>query len=147
MRVLLLHNHYQQAGGEDQVFAAESTLLETHGHEVIRYTAHNDRLAQMGAPTVAGATVFNVSAYRELRGLIRVRRPDVMHVHNTFPLISPAAYYAAGAEGVPVCKPCIITVCFAPTPCSSVRGMSVKTAWVGLCRGLAWRTVAIGGAR
>lgn len=102
MRVLFLHNQYQQAGGEDQVFAAESELLEARGHQVLRYTAHNDRVAKMSRRALARTTLWNTEAYRELRELIRKERPHVAHFHNTFPLISPAAYYAARAEGVPV---------------------------------------------
>lgn len=102
MRVLLLHNRYQQPGGEDGVFAAESDLLEARGHQVLQYTAHNDRVAKMGRPALARATVWNGEVYRELRDLIRRERPYVAHFHNTFPLISPAAYHAARAEGVPV---------------------------------------------
>src|SRR5215211_5272624 len=102
MRLLLLHNHYQQPGGEDQVFAAEGELLEAHGHRVLRYTAHNDQVAKMSGSALARATVWNGVVYRELRALIRRERPEVAHFHNTLPLISPAAYYAARAEGVPV---------------------------------------------
>lgn len=102
MRVLLAHNRYQQAGGEDQVFAAEGSLLESHGHRVVRYTVHNDRVDEMSRPALARATVWNGAVYQQLRALIREERPDVAHFHNTFPLISPAAYYAARAEGVPV---------------------------------------------
>jgi glycosyltransferase involved in cell wall biosynthesis len=102
MRVLLLHNRYQQPGGEDQVFLAEGDLLEAHGHRVLRYISHNDRVAKMSRPKLAKATVWNAEVYRELRALIRSERPQVAHFHNTFPLISPAAYYAARAEGVPV---------------------------------------------
>lgn len=102
MRLLLLHNHYQQPGGEDQVFAAEGELLEAHGHRVLRYTAHNDQVAKMSNPALVKATVWNQAVYRELRALIRKERPQVAHFHNTLPLISPAAYYAARAEGVPV---------------------------------------------
>ena len=47
-RVLLCHNFYQEPGGEDQVFADEGLLLESHGHEVIRYTRHNDDIAKHG---------------------------------------------------------------------------------------------------
>ncbi len=100
--MLLLHNRYQQAGGEDQVFAAEGELLEAHGHQVVRYVTHNDQVTKMSRPAVAKATVWNGTAYRELRALIRRERPQLAHFHNTFPLISPAAYYAARAEGVPV---------------------------------------------
>jgi len=102
MRVLLLHNHYQQPGGEDQVFAAEGDLLESYGHRVLRYTAHNNRVAGLSRSAQAKATVWNAATYRDLRALIRAECPQVAHFHNTFPLISPAAYYAARAEGVPV---------------------------------------------
>lgn len=101
-RVLVLHNHYQQPGGEDQVFAAESDLLQSRGHRVLRYALHNDSVTAMSRPELARATVWNGEVYRELRDLIRRERPQVAHFHNTLPLISPAAYYAARAEGVPV---------------------------------------------
>src|SRR5918995_7060232 len=102
MKILLAHNEYQQPGGEDQVFAAEAALLESHGHRVLRYRVHNDQVAGMDPVTLAGSTVWNRSTHRELRTLIRQERPQVAHFHNTLPLISPAGYYAAKAEGVPV---------------------------------------------
>lgn len=100
--MLLLHNRYQQPGGEDQVFAAEGALLEAHGYRVLRYTLHNDQINGMSRPALARATIWNDKVYEELRVLFREERPQVAHFHNTFPLISPAAYYAARAEGVPV---------------------------------------------
>jgi glycosyltransferase involved in cell wall biosynthesis len=102
VKVLLVHNKYQQPGGEDQVFGAEGALLEAYGHRVVRYSVHNDRVAGMNPASLAGSTVWNRSAYRELRALIRRERPRVAHFHNTLPLVSPAGYYAAKAEGVPV---------------------------------------------
>jgi glycosyltransferase involved in cell wall biosynthesis len=102
MKVLLVHNYYQQPGGEDQVFAAEAALLEAYGHSVIRYTVHNDQVAKMTPLPLVQATVWNKAAYRELRTLICREHPQVAHFHNTFPLISSAAHYAAKAEGVPV---------------------------------------------
>lgn len=100
--VLLSHNRYQQQGGEDQVFASEGDLLESRGHRVMRYVLHNDLVNEMSRPGVARATVWNGAAYREVRRVIRAERPGVAHFHNTFPLASPAVYYAARAEGVPV---------------------------------------------
>jgi glycosyltransferase involved in cell wall biosynthesis len=102
MKVLIAHNEYQQPGGEDQVFAAEIALLEAHGHHVVRYSVHNDHVAGMNPAVLAGSTVWNRSSYRQLRSLIRLERPQVAHFHNTLPLISPAGYYAAKAEGVAV---------------------------------------------
>lgn len=102
MRILCVHNYYQQGGGEDEVFAAETALLEERGHKVIRYTVHNDRVAALNPVALAAATVWNPVSYRELRQLIQKQQPQVAHFHNTLPLVSPSAYYAAKAEGVPV---------------------------------------------
>ena len=102
VRVLLVHNKYQQAGGEDEVFSAEGDLLEAHGLRVLRHIVHNNQIAGMNPVSLARATVWNHSSYRELRALIRRERPDVVHFHNTFPLISPSGYYAAKAERRPV---------------------------------------------
>lgn len=102
MRILVAHNYYQQPGGEDQVFAAESALLEAHGHQVHRYTIHNDQIQDVNPLALASATVWNSQVYQELRRLICQEQIQVIHFHNTLPLISPAAYYAAKAEGVPV---------------------------------------------
>ena len=102
MRILLTHNHYQQPGGEDRVFASEAELLEARGHRVLRFTSHNDLVGKKGKLSLAAGTSWNAATYRGLRALLRDQRPDVVHCHNTFPLISPAAYHACKAEGVPV---------------------------------------------
>lgn len=99
---LLVHNYYQQRGGEDQIFEAEAALLEAYGHHVLRYTLHNDQIEGMSTLDRVQSTLWNRQVYRELRDLIHRLQPEVAHFHNTFPLVSPAAYYAARAEGVPV---------------------------------------------
>jgi len=102
MRVLLCHNYYQQPGGEDECFHDESRLLESNGHEVVRFTLHNDAITRMKPWTTAFRTIWSRQTYADLREIIRQERPNVMHCTNTFPLISPAAYYAARSEGIPV---------------------------------------------
>jgi len=102
LKLLLCHNYYQRPGGEDRVFEDEARLLEQHGHEVIRYTRSNDAIHKMSRWEMARRTIWNRDSYLELRDLIRQERPDIMHCTNTFPLISPAAYYAARDEHVPV---------------------------------------------
>jgi glycosyltransferase involved in cell wall biosynthesis len=102
MRIILAHNYYQQPGGEDQVFAAESSLLKEKGHEVWEHTVHNESLSGLGGARLATLTVWNRESYSQVRALIRRTKPDLIHFHNTFPLISPAAYRAAKHEGIPV---------------------------------------------
>jgi hypothetical protein len=102
MRILHVHNFYQLPGGEDQSFAATGAMLEDFGHEVIRFTLRNDVIVGVGRLTAASKAVWNRAVQKDLRDLIRTTRPDVAHFENTFPLVSPAAYYACHAEGVPV---------------------------------------------
>ena len=98
--MLLIHNSYRQPGGEDQVVNAEADLLRSHGHKVLLYQATNANIHNRLA--VLGQVVWNRTSFRELRTLIQQARPDVVHVHNTFPVISPAALYAAAEGCVPV---------------------------------------------
>jgi glycosyltransferase involved in cell wall biosynthesis len=104
MKILTVHNYYQQPGGEEQVWSTESALLESYGHEVLRYTLDNDVIQGMNPLLLATSTVWNRKVYRDLRSLIRDQKPEIVHFHNTFPLISPAAYHAAKDEGIPVVK-------------------------------------------
>ena len=99
MKIIIVHNYYQQAGGEDQVFNSESNLLESRGHEVIRYTMHNDSIANMNHFKLALNALWNQRALRALKYLVQRHKPDVIHFHNTFPLISPGSYYAKSING------------------------------------------------
>lgn len=100
--VLLVHNAYKEPGGEDAAFEAESALLERYGHRVIRYRKSNDELDAMSALARTRATLWNQDVRRELDGLVRREKPDIVHFHNTFPLVSPAAVRAAGRAGAKV---------------------------------------------
>lgn len=102
LRVLLSHNYYKLPGGEDLSFADEARMLESRGHEVQRYTLHNDAIDSMGGIGASQRAVWNADAYRRIGEIIHQLRPDVVHCTNTFPLISPAVYYAARRAGVPV---------------------------------------------
>ena len=102
MKILIAHNFYQQSGGEDGVFFAETDLLEKHGLNPLRYVMHNNQIDKMAKLTVAGKTIWNREVHHELRDLVRSQSIDVVHFHNTFPLISPAAYSAVRKEGAAV---------------------------------------------
>jgi glycosyltransferase involved in cell wall biosynthesis len=102
MRVLLVHNFYQRPGGEDQVFLAESRLLQAAGHEVLHHTVHNDEVAERGLVQLARDTIWNRSAGGALHEIVRDAGVEVVHFHNTFPLISPAAYRAVRSAGAAV---------------------------------------------
>ncbi|MBQ6103959.1 MAG: glycosyltransferase, partial [Kiritimatiellae bacterium] len=103
MTILVVHDRYRVRGGEDAVFETECRLLEEAGNKVVRYVKDNrDILDRGGRLGLALCTVWNPRTYREVREIIRCEKPDAMHCHNTFPLISPSVCWAAAREGVPV---------------------------------------------
>lgn len=102
MKILVAHNAYQQRGGEDMVAEAEAALLRAHGHEVVEYRRHNDEIASLSSSALAVQTLWSRRTLREVEALLDDERPDVVHVHNTFPLISPSLYAACARTGVPV---------------------------------------------
>jgi glycosyltransferase involved in cell wall biosynthesis len=105
MRILVVHNGYQKHGGEDVVVEAEERLLRAHGHSVVRYRRHNEELrgrGPLGILTAGMQTVWSKASAREVAALLAKEKPGVVHFHNIFPLISPAAYYACAEANVPV---------------------------------------------
>jgi len=105
VKILVAHAAYQKHGGEDVVVEAEERLLRAHGHTVVRYRRHNDELrgrGPLGILTAGIQTVWSKASARELGALLDKEKPDVVHFHNIFPLISPAAYYECADASVPV---------------------------------------------
>lgn len=100
MKILLVHNFYGSAApsGENAVYEAERDLLRRHGHEVVEFTRHSDEIRGQGAwGALKGAlsAPWNPFSSARLRRVLSVERPEIMHVHNSFPLLSPAIFHAA----------------------------------------------------
>jgi glycosyltransferase involved in cell wall biosynthesis len=107
MRILLAHNRYRSVApsGENRVVDREGEALAALGHEVIRFERFSDDIG--GWPKAKKATlparaVWSRDSHRDLAAVLAARRPDVVHLHNTFPLLSPSVLYACRAAGVPV---------------------------------------------
>lgn len=101
----MIHNEYQQRGGEDAVVEAEAQLLAENGHTVVRYRRNNDELRDhhgLVSLKTGIETVWASRSHREVSALIAKEKPDAAHFHNTLPLISPAAYHACAEAKVPV---------------------------------------------
>lgn len=102
MRILVVHNAYQHKGGEDTVVESEVALLRQHGHEVDIYGRTNDDVYGMSSLNLARQTIWSGRTVHDLETLAVRFRPDVIHAHNTFPLVSPSLYWAANRLRVPV---------------------------------------------
>jgi hypothetical protein len=103
MKILLLHNYYQQSGGEDIVVQQEKALLEAHGHTVNLLTADNSRITGIKSQAaVALGSIYSRRSRAQLEKKIIGSRPDIVHVHNFFPQLSPSVYYACTKAKIPV---------------------------------------------
>lgn len=103
MNIFIVHNFYQIGGGEDAVMENEVRLLESHGHQIKKYTVNNEQIGSLFSKIVTIINVpFSYSQYKKLLDKLTEEKPDVVHVHNYFPLISPAIFYACKKAKVPV---------------------------------------------
>jgi glycosyltransferase involved in cell wall biosynthesis len=105
MKLLIAHNRYRYPGGEDVVFSREAALLRSAGHDVVEYVRQNTEIQSDGILNDVKTgirTLWASETARELRSILRKEKPQLVHFHNTFPLISPAAYYACKEAGVAV---------------------------------------------
>jgi glycosyltransferase involved in cell wall biosynthesis len=144
MKVLVAHNFYQYQGGEDAVFSNEKLLLCRYGNEVIEFVRHNDDIPKFGLrdyATLPIRTVWNWDSYSHVKRLLQEHKPDVAHFHNTFPLISPAAYDACWDCDVPVVQSLHNSRLFCPSGglyyegkyCQDCLGRTFP--WAGVRRG------------
>ncbi|QQM39496.1 glycosyltransferase [Streptomyces liliifuscus] len=143
MHVLVVHNRYASAqpSGENKVVDQEVALLREAGHRVEVFERRSDDIAARSLLSKAALPLlvpWNPAVRTELAARLRTERPDVVHVHNVFPLLSPAVLAACADADVPavatlhnytqVCppgtlqrggKPC--TECVGSAPLPAVR--------------------------
>ena len=102
MNILFIHNAYQNFGGEDAVVDSEVALLRSRGHAVELYKRHNDELHSLLPVTAAASALWSRRSARQVSAVCDLLQPDLIHVHNTFPLISPSIYWTAARRRIPV---------------------------------------------
>jgi len=169
--VLVVHNRYRSAApsGENRVVDTERAALAGLGHEVVRFERDSDEIegwSLVRKAALPGRAVWSRESYRQLRAVLAQRRPDVVHVHNTFPLLSPAVLYACRDAAVPVvvtwhnyklmcasgnflrngvvCHDCVDGPAFRPVVHGCYKGSRLATAVVVVANGThrqAWRSM------
>jgi glycosyltransferase involved in cell wall biosynthesis len=107
MNILLAHNYYRSASpsGENQAFDAERDMLRRNGHRVFEFLRHSDNLEARGiaGKLLAALSIpWNFSAASAMEQASRTNGIEVVHVHNTFPLISPSVFHATGTRAARV---------------------------------------------
>jgi glycosyltransferase involved in cell wall biosynthesis len=102
---MVVHNRYQQRAGEDAEVDAEIAMLSARGHEVHPFIVDSQTIRTggiAGRARLALETVWSGRAARQLAAAVTTSRPAVVHVHNTFPLLSPSIYRVLDRSGAAV---------------------------------------------
>lgn len=106
MKIALFHNSYQTRGGEDSMFELEVAALRATGHVVVTYHVDNTQALGNGDLKAKIVTALNTPhskpSQTAIEAFLQRERPDVSHVHNWFPLLSPSIYTAHQKAGIPV---------------------------------------------
>lgn len=105
MKILFVHNRYVHEGGEERVIDNLSSLFQNHGHLVVRFEQRSQDWLSHGPWQKlrdAAAVVYSRTAAKELASVIAREKPDVVHIHNVFPVLSPSVYDTAAESGIPV---------------------------------------------
>jgi glycosyltransferase involved in cell wall biosynthesis len=144
VKVLLAHARYALPGGEERVVDTQDAVLTALGHQVVRYEEDNADLDVSGLAgklrSVANS-VWSRESHRQVAALLAAERPDVVHVHNHFPAMSPSVFAAANAAGIPVVQHLhnARLTCIQPflvrddAPCTSCVGRSPLPGVIHAC--------------
>lgn len=104
MRILQLHNHYGSHSGETTVLDVHEALLKSNGHQVFRCTRSSTELDSMpfGKIKAFFTALYNPASIRDINRILKEFSPDIVHIHNLYPLLSPSLLPAVRKAGVPV---------------------------------------------
>ena len=107
MKILQVHNQYRHRSGEEVVVEAENQMLTQYGHQVSQWIEKSSDIEDVGSlahAKIALNSIWSSESYRKIQRKIKEFNPDIVHVHNTVPLISPSVYSACRDANVPVVK-------------------------------------------
>lgn len=104
MKIAVVHNRYAAASGEETAVENLRTLLVERGHNVVCFTRNSADIRDMflGRSRAFFSGIFSLSSQFAFRAFLNEARPDVVHIHNVFPLISPSVLLECRRAGVPV---------------------------------------------
>lgn len=140
MRVLLLHNRYRAAGGEERAVAETAGLLARSGHEVQLLERNSAGVSRRRA---AASLLGGGWRPDELAEAVRRTGAEIVHAHNLHPLYGWRALAAARSAGARTVLQlhnfrlfCAIGVAYRDgAPCHRCRGRNTLPGLALRCRG------------
>lgn len=103
-KILIIHNKYSKFGGEEAVVEAQINMLRDRGHHVISYFRESKEIEKMRFGKIRGflGSLYNYKSIQELNNIIVKENPDLIHIHNLYPLISPSILPVLKKKGLPI---------------------------------------------
>ena len=103
MKVLIVHNFYKIRAGEYSVLKNEIKLLKDNGNEVITFYKDNKNIKSFYSKVIYFLRiVYSKNIFKEFDYYLKQNKPDVIHVHNFFPIMTPAIFFAAQKNNIPI---------------------------------------------
>lgn len=103
MHIVQIHNRYKDIGGEDIVVSREKLILEAAGHKVSQYIVNNNNINTLSRKLKTAVSLpYSVSQKKLIKTFLKETLPDVVHVHNFSPIITPSVFYACKELHIPV---------------------------------------------
>ena len=103
MKILVVHNEYGRFSGEEAVIEAQCRLLVDRGHRVERFTRGSDEIHKMwlGKTRAFFSGIYSRESARQMKRHLQTSRPDIVHVHNVYPLISSSVLGVCRRQACP----------------------------------------------
>lgn len=103
MRILIIHNRYGKFSGEESVLESEKLLLEKNGNEVQGYFRSSEEMSGFWSKVNAFFSGFyNYRSVSEIKKLLLNFKPEIVHIHNLYPFVSPAVLGVIHRHNIPI---------------------------------------------
>ncbi len=104
MKILLIHNQYAKLSGEEVVVKSIENVLRQNDHDVSCYFRSSAELEKMpfGKTRAFFSGIYSFYSRKALKILLSTKQPDIIHIHNLYPLISPSILTECREAGIPV---------------------------------------------
>jgi len=103
MKIFLAHNYYKCMGGEDIAFTYQKKFLASKGYEIIEYSRSSLEISNfINKLSASFSSIYSILTYKEVEKIIIKNKPQIAHIHNIFPLISPSIYNVLYKYRIPI---------------------------------------------
>lgn len=104
MKIIQVHNRYRYRGGEDSVVEATIEILKRRGISIslMERPSLDNKCSIFQKIRLFFSGIYSLSAKQDMSRIISKERPDLVHVHNLYPLLSHSILTACRKAGVPV---------------------------------------------